>query len=105
MGLPEILCRFGFAGDPVPGGPNPSPAIHETFAARGPSASLAPTPCTAAADIELSPSRGYAVDKGEQNSACDAGGACPLKAAFKVAPLSKRVARNLSSEFDTEAAV
>jgi IclR family acetate operon transcriptional repressor len=28
-----------------------------------------------------------------------------LKAAFKVAPLSKRVARNLASEFDTEAAV
>jgi IclR family acetate operon transcriptional repressor len=75
-------------------------------------------------DIELSRSRGHAVDEGEQEigvrcfaipvpdgptlTAISISGpvAClTLKSATKVTPLLKRVARDIASEFDKEAAV
>ena len=75
-------------------------------------------------DIELCRSRGYAVDEGEQEigvrcfavpvpnaptlTAISISGPAPrltLKSATEVTPLLKRVARNLASEFDKEAAV
>ena len=75
-------------------------------------------------DIELCRSRGYAVDEGEQEigvrcfavpvpnaptlTAISISGPAPrltLKSATEVTPLLKRVARDLASEFDKEAAV
>ena len=74
-------------------------------------------------DIELSRSRAYAVDEGEQEigvrcfavpvpdaptlTAISISGPATrlsLKSATKVAPLLKRVARDIASEFDKEAA-
>jgi IclR family transcriptional regulator, acetate operon repressor len=82
------------------------------------------TPEALMADIELSRSRGYAVDEGEQEigvrcfavpvpdaptltaiSISGPASRLTLKSATKVAPLLKRVARDLASEFDKEAAV
>ena len=80
------------------------------------------TPDALMADIELSRSRGYAVDEGEQEigvrcfavpvpdapptaiSISGPASRLTLKSATKVAPLLKRVARDLASEFDKEAA-
>ena len=82
------------------------------------------TPDALIRDIELSRSRGYAVDEGEQEigvrcfavpvpdaptltaiSISGPASRLTLKSATKVAPLLKRVARDLASEFDKEAAV
>jgi IclR family transcriptional regulator, acetate operon repressor len=82
------------------------------------------TPEALIRDIELSRSRGYAVDEGEQElgvrcfavpvpdaptptaiSISGPAARVTLKSATKVAPLLKRVARDLASEFDKEAAV
>lgn len=75
-------------------------------------------------DIELSRTRGYAVDEGEQEigvrcfaapvlgaptlTAVSISGPAPrltLKSATKVTPLLKQVARDLASEFDKEATI
>jgi IclR family transcriptional regulator, acetate operon repressor len=75
-------------------------------------------------DLELSRSRGYAVDEGEQEvgvrcfavpvpdaptltaiSISGPAARVTLKSATKVAPLLKRVARDLASEFDKERAI
>ncbi|MBS1695986.1 MAG: IclR family transcriptional regulator [Actinobacteria bacterium] len=75
-------------------------------------------------DIELCRSRGYAVDEGEQEvgvrcfavpvpdapspaaiSVSGPAARVTLKSATKITPLLKRVARDLASEFDKEAAV
>jgi IclR family transcriptional regulator, acetate operon repressor len=75
-------------------------------------------------DIELSRSRGYAVDEGEQElgvrcfavpvpdaptltaiSISGPASRLTLKSATKVTPLLKRVARDLASEFDKETAI
>jgi IclR family acetate operon transcriptional repressor len=82
------------------------------------------TPEALIRDIELSRSRGYAVDEGEQElgvrcfavpvpdaptptaiSISGPAARVTLKSATKVAPLLKRVARDLASEFDKESAV
>jgi IclR family acetate operon transcriptional repressor len=82
------------------------------------------TPEALIRDIELSRSRGYAVDEGEQElgvrcfavpvpdaptltavSISGPAARLTLKSATKVAPLLKRVARDLASEFDKEAGV
>jgi IclR family acetate operon transcriptional repressor len=82
------------------------------------------TPDELIRDIELSRSRGYAVDEGEQElgvrcfavpvpdaptltavSISGPAARLTLKSATKVAPLLKRVARDLASEFDKEAGV
>jgi len=82
------------------------------------------TPDALIRDIELSRSRGYAVDEGEQEigvrcfsvpvpdaptlTAISISGPATrltLKSATKVTPLLKRVARDIASEFDKEAAV
>ena len=82
------------------------------------------TPDALIRDIELSRSRGYAVDEGEQElgvrcfavpvpdaptltavSISGPAARLTLKSATKVAPLLKRVARDLASEFDKEAGV
>ncbi len=82
------------------------------------------TPDALIRDIELSRSRGYAVDEGEQElgvrcfavpvpdaptltavSISGPAARLTLKSATKVAPLLKRVARDLASEFDKEASV
>jgi IclR family acetate operon transcriptional repressor len=82
------------------------------------------TPDALIRDIELSRSRGYAVDEGEQEigvrcfavpvpdaptltaiSISGPAARLSLKSATKVTPLLKRVARDIASEFDKEAAV
>ena len=82
------------------------------------------TPDALIRDIELSRSRGYAVDEGEQEigvrcfavpvpdaptltaiSISGPAARLTLKSATKVTPLLKRVARDIASEFDKEAAV
>jgi IclR family transcriptional regulator, acetate operon repressor len=82
------------------------------------------TPETLIRDLELSRSRGYAVDEGEQEvgvrcfavpvpdaptltaiSISGPAARVTLKLATKVTPLLKRVARELASEFDKEAAI
>ena len=82
------------------------------------------TPKALIDDLELSRSRGYAVDEGEQEvgvrcfavpvpdaptltavSISGPAARVTLKSATKVAPLLKRVARDLASEFDREAAI
>jgi len=82
------------------------------------------TPDELIRDIELSRSRGYAVDEGEQElgvrcfavpvpdaptltaiSISGPAARLTLKSATKVTPLLKRVARDIASEFDKEAAV
>ena len=82
------------------------------------------TPDALMKDIELSRSRGYAVDEGEQEigvrcfavpvphaptlTAISISGPesrLTLKSATRVAPLLKQVARDLASEFEKEAAV
>lgn len=82
------------------------------------------TPDALIRDLELSRSRGYAVDEGEQEvgvrcfavpvpdaptpSAISISGPAArvtLKSATQVAPLLKRVARDLASEFDKELAI
>jgi IclR family transcriptional regulator, acetate operon repressor len=79
------------------------------------------TPEALIRDIELSRSRGYAVDEGEQEigvrcfvpdapaltaiSISGPAARLTLKSATKVTPLLKRVARDIASEFDKEAAV
>ena len=82
------------------------------------------TPAALIRDVELSRSRGYAVDEGEQEvgvrcfavpvpdaptltavSISGPAARVTLKSATKVTPLLKRVARDLASEFDKEAAV
>jgi IclR family transcriptional regulator, acetate operon repressor len=81
------------------------------------------TPEALIRDIELSRSRGYAVDEGEQEigvrcfavpvpdaptltaiSISGPAARLTLKSATKVTPLLKRVARDIASEFDREAA-
>ena len=81
------------------------------------------TPDALIRDIELSRSRGYAVDEGEQEigvrcfavpvpdaptltaiSISGPAARLTLKSATKVTPLLKRVARDIASEFDREAA-
>ncbi len=82
------------------------------------------TPEELLADIELCRSRGYAVDEGEQEmgvrcyavpgpdapsltaiSISGPAARVTLKSATEVTPLLKRVARDIASEFDREAAV
>jgi len=82
------------------------------------------TPEALIRDIELSRSRGYAVDEGEQEigvrcfavpvpdaptltaiSISGPAARLTLKSSTKVTPLLKRVARDIASEFDREAAV
>ena len=82
------------------------------------------TPDALIRDIELSRSRGYAVDEGEQEigvrcfavpvpdaptltaiSISGPAARLTLKSSTKVTPLLKRVARDIASEFDREAAV
>jgi IclR family transcriptional regulator, acetate operon repressor len=82
------------------------------------------TPEALIRDIELSRSRGYAVDEGEQElgvrcfavpvpdaptptaiSISGPAARVTLKSATKVAPLLKRVVRDVASEFDKESAV
>jgi IclR family acetate operon transcriptional repressor len=82
------------------------------------------TPEALIRDLELSRSRGYAVDEGEQEvgvrcfavpvpdaptltaiSISGPAARVTLKSATKVTPLLKRVARELASEFDKEAAI
>jgi IclR family acetate operon transcriptional repressor len=82
------------------------------------------TPEALIGDLELSRSRGYTVDEGEQEvgvrcfavpvpdaptltavSISGPAARVTLKSATKVAPLLKRVARDLASEFDREAAI
>jgi IclR family acetate operon transcriptional repressor len=82
------------------------------------------TPDALIRDIELSRTRGYAIDEGEQEigvrcfavpvpdaptltaiSISGPAARLTLKSATKVTPLLKRVARDIASEFDKEAAV
>src|SRR3954452_11413348 len=82
------------------------------------------TPDALIRDIELSRSRGYAVDEGEQEigvrcfavpvpdaptltaiSISGPAARLSLKSATKITPLLKRVARDIASEFDKEAAI
>jgi IclR family transcriptional regulator, acetate operon repressor len=82
------------------------------------------TPDALIRDIELSRTRGYAVDEGEQEigvrcfavpvpdaptktaiSISGPAARLTLKSATKVTPLLKRIARDIASEFDKEAAV
>jgi IclR family acetate operon transcriptional repressor len=82
------------------------------------------TPEALIRDLELSRSRGYTVDEGEQEvgvrcfavpvlgaptltavSISGPAARLTLKSATQVSPLLKRVARDLASEFDKEAAI
>ncbi|HET8915433.1 MAG TPA: IclR family transcriptional regulator [Propionibacteriaceae bacterium] len=105
----------------------PNDSVHALLKRAGMPASNENSYTTADAlirDIELSRTRGYAVDEGEQEigvrcfavpvpdaptltaiSISGPAARLTLKSATKVTPLLKRVARDIASEFDKEAAV